>query len=184
MSSKLLSQNPLSPAPETVLRELEVLKIRHYGFNNLFHSGEIIVHKDVIDDVKKFFKLASEIKFPIYSVVPIHKEPFFFDDIKSCEENNSSAFNYRKIHNTQTLSKHSLGKAFDINPVQNIYLTYNEAGGETFRLPSNALYDETAPGTLTARHPLVVFMKSRSWTWGGDWTPESGRIDYQHFEKI
>ena len=30
---------------------------------------------------------------------------------------------------------------------------------------------------------LVVLMKNLGWQWGGDWMPESGRIDYQHFEK-
>lgn len=176
-------QNPNSPAPDAVLSELCSISVQHYGFDGYVHAGEIILHHSLEDDVRKFFEYSLSLQFPIFSVIPIHKEPFLFNDAISCEANNTSGFNYRTIHNSKTVSKHSLGKAFDVNPAQNIYITYNEDGIETYRLPQMGLYDTEVPGTLFDKHPLVHFMKEKNWTWGGDWTPQTGRTDYQHFEK-
>ena len=176
-------QNPAQPAPAEVLASLCVIPVTHYDFLGLERTGEILMCKALVDDVRDFFALAHQLKFPIESVIPIHEPPFFFDDTKSCLANNSSGFNYRYVYNTTRLSKHSFGTAFDVNPVQNIYCTYDVEGKETYRLPANGVYDPQSPGTLTADHELVLFMKRRGWTWGGDWTIESGRVDYQHFEK-
>ena len=82
------------------------------------------------------------------------------------------------------MSKHSLGIGFDVNPVQNIYVKYDAELKEILRFPKNGVYDEHAKGTLCSDSPLVILMKDLGWEWGGDWTPESGRIDYQHFEKV
>ncbi len=184
MSSSFLFQNPKSPAPENILLELRTIAVQHYGYDGNIHDGEIVIHVELVDDLIAFFEYSRVLKFPIYSVIPIHKSPFFFDDEISCEANNTSGFNYRTIHNSKTISKHSLGRAFDINPAQNIYITYDQDGKETFRLPKNGVYDAALTGTLTSEHPLVIFMKEHGWTWGGDWTEESGRTDYQHFEKV
>jgi hypothetical protein len=176
-------QNLKNPAPENILSELSTISVQHYGFDSNVLDGEIILHCDLTDDIVKFFEYALSMQFPVFSVIPIHKLPFLFDDKISCEANNSSGFNYRYIHETGNLSKHATGRAFDINPRQNIYIKYDTAGNETYRLPKDGEYVTEKIGTLHATHPLVIFMKERGWTWGGDWTRESGRVDYQHFEK-
>ena len=177
-------QNPLLPAPVEVLKKLRTINVAHYTFTGDVVTGEIIMHAEVMNDVKDFFEYAFTIQFPIFSVIPIHENPFYFNDTLSCIANNSSGFNYRMIYNSHTLSKHSFGKAFDINPFQNIYITYDSTGRETYRLPKNGVYDPNAPGTLHADHSLVRFMKERGWNWGGDWTKNDGRTDFQHFEKM
>jgi hypothetical protein len=184
MSSAFPFQNPKNQAPENILSELRTIAVQHYGFDGKIHEGEIILHVELKDHIRELFEYSLRLKFPIHSVIPIHKPPFCFNDQMSCEANNSSGFNYRTIHNTKTLSKHSHGRAFDLNPCQNIYITYDLNGTETYRLPKTGIYEAHKPGTLIKNHPLVIFMKKRGWTWGGDWTKESGRIDYQHFEKI
>ncbi len=184
MSSAFPFQNPKSPAPENILSELRTISVQHYGYDGDIHDGEIIMHVDLVDDVSAFFEYSLTLTFPIFSVIPIHKSPFFFDDEVSCEANNTSGFNYRTIHNSKTVSKHSLGRAFDVNPAQNIYVTYNQDGTEAYKLPKTGMYNVNATGTLASDHSLVVFMKERGWTWGGDWTKESSRTDYQHFEKM
>ena len=82
------------------------------------------------------------------------------------------------------MSNHARGLAFDINPVQNPYIKYNELGEELWRAPKHATYDESALGTLSTLHPLVILLKSKGWKWGGDWKKEEGPVDYQHFEKV
>ena len=181
---KALKQNPQSQAPQEVLDLMGILSIDYYGFDGLLHRGQIVISKNVVNDIKKFFELALKLKFPIKSVIPIADEKYSWDDNRSCEGNNSSGFNYRLIAGTNRMSKHSTGLAFDINPVQNIYVRYDENLKEVFRAPTNGVYDVNVPGTLTSDHPLVLLLKKLGWDWGGDWTPETGREDDQHFEKV
>jgi peptidoglycan LD-endopeptidase CwlK len=179
----ILAQNPQAIAPSDILDALQILEVNYVGYDGVLHGGQMVVHREVSDDVLDFFALAQELQFPILKVIPIGVSQYHWDDEVSCADNNSSGYNYRVIHGTNRLSKHARGQAFDINPAQNIYVKYDVEGNEIYRSPKDALYDEQATGTLTATHPLVLFMKERGWIWGGDWTKESGRVDYQHFEK-
>lgn len=178
-----LKQNPISPAPTEVLIKQLLLEVSYISFDGLIHQGQIVVHKDVAADVGAFFKQALTLKFPIYSVIPVADKRFNFDDEVSCNQNNTSGYNYREITGGGKLSNHSWGLAFDVNTVQNVYVRYDESGLETYRLPKTAHYDKNAPGTLHKEHPLVHFMEDLGWTWGGDWNPINGPVDYQHFEK-
>lgn len=173
-------QNPKNPAPQEILDLLDVLEVQHFGYDGQIYSGQIVMNKGVIDEVKLFFEKAAEIKFPIEKVVPISNKKYAWDDELSCEDNNSSGFNYRAIAGTNKLSKHASGLAFDINPAQNIYIRYDENMNEIARSPKDGVYDEKAKGTLTKDHPLVTLMKGLGWTWGGDWKSPA---DWQHFEK-
>lgn len=179
----ILVQNPDNLAPPGVLDSLGIIKVEYYGFDGALHEGQIVMDKGVIQEVGIFFDAALKIKFPIEKVIPISNEKYKWNDEISCNDNNSSGYNYRLIMGTSRLSNHARGLAFDINPVQNIYVGYDKNMNEVFRFPKDAVYDENAKGTLTKNHPLVVLMGGLGWGWGGDWKPESGRIDYQHFEK-
>ncbi len=179
-----LAQNPDNPAPQEILDMMDIVSVKYLGFDGGLHQGQIVINKNVVGDIKKFFGLALEIKFPIQSVIPISNPKYKWDDELSCEDNNSSGFNYRNISGkANKLSKHATGLAFDINPVQNIYVRYDENLKEVFRAPIEGVYDKNVPGTLISGDPLVNLMKELGWDWGGDWTKESGREDYQHFEK-
>lgn len=138
------------------------------------HQGQIVVDQDLTEDVKDAFALMREIKFPVYSVIPVKQ--FGFSDLWSLSYNNSSGFNYREIAKTNDLSSHALGEALDINPWENPYI--REFDG--YRSPAGAEYNPAAPGTMVSEHPVVLFFKGRGWKWGGDWTD---RLDYMHFEK-
>lgn len=182
--AEALTQNPKSPAPREVLDALQMNEVIYLGFDNALHKGQIVMHADVSDDIRSFFTFALELKFPIHSVIPISNSRYAWDDETSCNANNSSGFNYRTITgNPHKISKHAYGLAFDVNPVQNIYVRYNEQLEIVFKSPADGIYDERAIGTLTRDHLLVQYMKKRGWEWGGDWLPEGGRVDYQHFEK-
>ena len=179
-----LAQKPDSIAPAELIKSQRLISVIYFSFDNHLHEGQIVIHKDLVNDITDFFKLAMKLKFPIEKAIPISIEKYAWDDIKSCDDNNSAGFNYRKITaNPTKLSKHATGCAFDINPTQNIYVKYDESENELFRFPKDGIYDSEKAGTLTKNHPLVLLLKDRGWTWGGDWTPASGREDYQHFEK-
>jgi len=180
---EILTQNPENPAPDDVLSSLGILTVEYYSFDGELHNGQIVINKNVISDVEQFFKMSLEIKFPIEKVIPISNKKYKWDDELSCGDNNSSGYNYRLIAGTNKMSNHAKGLAFDINPVQNVYIKYDKDMREIFRFPKKSIYREQNSGTLTKNHPLVILMKNIGWDWGGDWTKESGRTDYQHFEK-
>lgn len=181
--AEALAQNPLLPAPAEVLAKQVLIEVQYLSFDGLLHQGQVVAHQDVARDIEAFFEQALILKFPIYSVIPIADPRFNFDDEISCNQNNTSGYNYREITGGGKISNHSRGLAFDVNTVQNVYVRYDEAGKETYRLPIAAHYDMNAPGTLYKEHPLVHFMETRGWTWGGSWSPINGPVDYQHFEK-
>lgn len=181
--TEALAQNPNNPAPEDILQSVEVLEVEYFSFDGKLHKGQIVMNKKVIGDVEKFFKLAKDIKFPIEKVIPVSDPKYQWDDVVSCDDNNSAGFNFRLVQGTSRLSKHAQGLAFDINPVQNIYVRYGLDGKEVVRYPKDGRYDVEVKGTLVAGDPLVTLMKGLGWEWGGDWTPDTGREDYQHFEK-
>jgi hypothetical protein len=176
-------QNPQNLAPANIIAAQCLLEVSHYGFDDRVHEGSIVIHHEVKDDVAEFFARAFALRFPIEKVIPIGDARYGWDDERSMADNNTSGFNYRTIMGTDKLSNHATGRAFDVNPKQNIYAKYDTDGSEVFCYPLGARYDEGVKGTLTSDHPLVLLMKERGWVWGGDWFERDGVVDYQHFEK-
>ncbi|MGL4465086.1 MAG: M15 family metallopeptidase [Planctomycetia bacterium] len=169
----------LSPDCPPAIRDRQVvLTVTYFGFDSKIHRGQIVVDQDLAGDVEAVFAVALKTKFPLRSVVPVshpryRKDRTWSDDL-SMAANNTSSFNYRAITGGKTLSNHALGRAVDVNPLQNPYIK-----GKIV-LPPGAKYDPSVPGTLTPDHPVTKAFLARGWKWGGDWT---GRPDYQHFEK-
>lgn len=159
-----------SAAPPQILLNQILLDIPFVNFYGAKQVGQIVVARDVADDVAAIF--AEIYGFPIAQITPL--VAFDWSDDASMEANNCSGFNYRvKVGKTE-LSAHALGRAVDINPRQNPYIKGD------LRLPLDAAYDETAVGTLLAQGIVVRAFESRGWEWGGRWTSP---LDYHHFEK-
>jgi hypothetical protein len=175
--------NPRSPAPKEILDTLSLISVTHFGFDGKTHEGHIVIHKDLQGDVRDFFSRALELTFPIAKVIAVSDPQYSWSDERSCEDNNTSGFNYRPMTGGTRLSKHALGRAFDVNPFQNPYLRFGVGGAEEARIPKQAVYEANQPGTLSKNHPLVLCMLERGWKWGGNWNPAEGVVDYQHFER-
>ena len=96
--------------------------------------------------------------------------------------NNSSAFNFRYISGTKSLSRHSRGMAVDINPLYNPYVRYR--GSRTLVEPANAKpyvdRSKDFPYKIVKGDLCYRLFKKYGFTWGGDWKNSK---DYQHFEK-
>jgi D-alanyl-D-alanine carboxypeptidase len=179
MRPDALRQNPNARCPQDILDLQVISDVSYIGFDGRSHKGQIVVDKRLMHDIQLFFEHAQKIEFPIEKVVPAVQ--FAWDDTELMDKNISSGFNFRPIAGTSEISLHGKGMAFDINPRNNPYIRYSN--GVEIVSPAGAVHDLHAPGTLYADHPLVLFMKSQGWEWGGDWLPESGRVDYQHFQK-
>jgi peptidoglycan LD-endopeptidase CwlK len=158
--------------PRTNTKNLRIIDVEYYSFDNRLHRGQVVIHKDLAEDIRGIFNIFKEKKFPIKKVIPISK--YNWSDEASMKDNNTSAFNYRVINGTRTFSTHSLGRAIDINP----FLNPQIKNGKT--LPQGAIYNQNTRGTIKAHSWLTHEFYKRGWRWGGDWKFTQ---DYQHFEK-
>jgi peptidoglycan L-alanyl-D-glutamate endopeptidase CwlK len=107
--------------PSDVEQSLVVIPILHYGFDARVHQGQLVIHEALAEEVSSIFTNLLEDQYPIEKILPV--VAYHWDDEASMQDNNSSAFNYRAIFGTTTLSNHSLGRAIDINPWFNPYYT-------------------------------------------------------------
>ncbi|MFH1051640.1 MAG: M15 family metallopeptidase [bacterium] len=160
-------------APPEVIDDLVLLDVTYYSFDNNIHKGQIVVHKDVEQDIREIFNLILKMKFPVNKVIPIVK--YDWSDDASMEDNNTSAFCYRFIAGTTRLSNHAFGKAIDINPFNNPVI---HKDGSTS--PGKAKYNPKKPGTFYKEHPIVQEFLKRGWRWGGDFNSYK---DNHHFDK-
>jgi hypothetical protein len=167
-------QNPANICPREIFERLVLVPVRFWSFDGREDEGNIVINHDLASDVKELFDSMFREKFPLASVVPISDPRFAWDDERSMQANNTSAFNYRAIAGTTKISHHARGRAIDINPLLNPFIK-----GDIVQ-PKGAVYDLLRPGTIAADSFIVLFLKERGWTWGGDWTSLK---DYQHFEK-
>jgi hypothetical protein len=159
--------------PEEIKINLRLVDVVYYSFDKKLHSGQIVVHKDLVSDIKIIFEKLKEKRFPLQEVIPVVK--YNWSDEESMQANNSSAFNYRFVAGTTRLSNHSSGRAIDLNPVLNPQIINGIAS------PEGAKYRPAAKGTITKNSFVVKLFKELGWEWGGDWKT---RADYQHFEKV
>lgn len=166
-----LLDNPAFPCPLAIRLTQAVIAVRYYSFDGRIHRGQLVIRHGLVVTVQVIFAQLLHARFPIGKMRPIVR--YGWDDGASMADNNTSGFNYRYIAGTQRLSRHALGFAIDINPMQNPCV----AGGNID--PPGAVYNPRAPGALTADSLAVRLFRNRGFDWGGGW--ESPK-DYQHFE--
>ena len=172
-----MQQHSWRPGCPTPIADLAYVRVSHYGYDGAVHDGELIVHKDVADEVLAIFKALFAWRFPVEKMKFI--DDYQGDDDASMADNNTSAFNCRFVaEKPGAYSKHSLGRAIDINPRTNPMVTgsvVSPAAGSAF-----VDREKRAPGLLRAGDRAVREFTRRGWIWGGGW---ASMKDYQHFEK-
>lgn len=159
--------------------DLRLLTLPHLDFYGDRREGQLVVAANVAEVMLDIFADMFAAGYPVQSMRPV--SAFGGDDDLSMAANNTSAFNCRLVGGTQRLSQHASGRAIDINPVQNPYVTSrgtSPKAGEAYDSPKDRVAD--VAGVLTPDHPVVKAFKSRGWGWGGDWKNSK---DYQHFSE-
>jgi hypothetical protein len=162
------------PGCPVALRDLRVVVADHVDFQGKSVLASLIVHRDVANDVVTVLRKLYEARFPIRRMIPI--DVFGGSDFRSIEADNTSAFNCRRVEGTSRWSEHAYGRAIDVNPIENPYVS----GGRTSH-PASRRYVDRTPcrrGMACPGNVLVRAFQSVGWGWGGDW---SGAKDYQHF---
>lgn len=158
--------------------DLCYIKLLHYDFTGDVHEGELIVHATLADEVMEIFYQLYLAEYPLTSVLLVDEFGQSADDTLSMEANNTSAFNYRFVTGTQTLSRHSFGAAIDINPMLNPYIVGDRILPENGKQYADRSRD--FPGKIDHDDLCYMLFTEKGWTWGGDW---AGYKDYQHFSK-
>jgi D-alanyl-D-alanine carboxypeptidase len=166
--------HPDCPVPPEQLRRVEV---DYVGFDNQTHRGALVVNQDVVDDVIAIFGELARQRYPIAKMQTVEHYPKADDEL-SMEDNNTSAFNCRPMPSGTSWSLHAYGRAIDVNPLINPYITRS---GDLQPKTAAAYLDRSRadPGILHAGAPAVRAFTDRGWTWGGTW---HNPVDYQHFE--
>jgi hypothetical protein len=167
-----VSWHPGCPVP---LRDLRVVTATYHGFDARDHSGTLIVHGDVAPRVLGVLHRLYTAGFPIRRMVPV--DAYGGSDFRSIEADNTSAFNCRYVDGTTRYSEHAYGRALDVNPIENPYVT---SAGTTSHVASRTYLRRAPfrPGMAAEGHALVRAFVAIGWGWGGRW---SGAKDYQHF---
>lgn len=159
--------------------ELRYLHILHVGFDNNTHEGELIVNKCIAEDVLDIFKELYKAGYQIEKVRLI--DEYNAQDELSMRDNNSSAFNFRYISYSTTLSKHAMGLAVDINTLYNPYI--KQVDGRLNIEPANAVNyvdrNRQFPHKIDHDDLCYKLFTKHGFEWGGDWEDSK---DYQHFE--
>jgi poly-gamma-glutamate synthesis protein (capsule biosynthesis protein) len=165
------------------LSDLRYIEVDYLDFTDNISRGEIIVHKDVAEDVVSIFKELYNMNYAINQMRLV--SDYNGNDWKSIEADNTSAFNCRKATGSQKWSKHSYGKAIDINPIENPYISKkghisHKASQKYRKRVHRNLSNLKDRALLLKNDPATKVFKSHGWRWGGDWNTIK---DYQHFVK-
>ena len=158
-----------------VASDLSFLTITYVNFDGDSQIGNLVVNKAVAKDVIDIFKEIYEAKFPIELMILV--DAYDADDVKSMLANNTSAFNYRTIAGTTTISNHGKGLAIDINPLFNPHVVNGKTNPSEAQKYSDRSLD--VPGMIKEGDVVYNAFIKRGWSWGGHWK----NPDYQHFEK-
>jgi hypothetical protein len=158
------------------LRDLRLLTLSHWDFDGRSRTGRLIVHRDVASEFVHVFRDLYAARFPIRRVVPV--DAYSGSDFRSIEADNTSAFNCRYVEGTTRWSNHAYGRAIDVNPIENPYVS----GGSTSHAASRPYLDRARrrPGMAYEGGALVRAFDRIGWGWGGRWTSVK---DYQHFSE-
>jgi hypothetical protein len=180
----MIAHHVLSPSAPLGCERLRLLKFAYVGFDQQLHEdGEIVVMDAVAEHALRIFVELREKRFPIAKAKLMNA--YGGNDNASMADNNTSAFNYRRITGGSLISLHGYGLAIDVNPVQNPYL---KGSGPIVRISPEAGAGyvnrlNNRPGKMRregmAEDVIDIFANNGFLIWGGYW---ENPIDYQHFD--
>lgn len=156
--------------------DLRYLTLPYYDFNGCIRQGEMVCDKKIASDLLAIFRELFEQQYQFCSIRLI--DDFDGSDKASMLANNTSCFNYRTKDGSRELSRHALGLAVDVNPMQNPFVKRGKV------YPENAV--EYADRNVDFAHKIDMqdacykAFRKHGFSWGGLWRSAK---DYQHFEK-
>jgi len=177
IKQRMINGNSYRAGCPISLNSLRYLTLTYIGFDGKEHTGELIVNKSVANDFVSIFRELYNIKYPIRKMKLVSN--YHGSDFASIEADNTSAFNCRPVDGTNRWSKHSYGKAIDINPIENPFVTKS---GHTSHKASRKYLKrvKTNKAVITGGDKVVKIFQKYGFKWGGYFNSYK---DYQHFAK-
>jgi len=160
------------------LKDLRYIQLTYIGFDGKDHTGELIIHKNVAKQMSDIFKKLYNAKYPIKKMRLV--SDYGADDFASIEADNTSAFNCRKATSSNHWSRHAYGKAIDINPIENPYVSKNGHTSHTKSYKFLRRNHSISKAVILRNDYITKLFKAYGFRWGGDWNCCK---DYQHFDK-
>jgi len=154
--------------------ELRLLSVSHWGFDGRVHRGRLVVNRDAATAMLSAMRSLYQLRFPIRQMRLV--DAYGADDHRSMAADNTSAFNCRFVAGSPGVwSEHAYGRAIDLNPIENPYVTasgyVSPPAGAPFADRSRRRRGMVGAGAVEA-------FAAAGWEWGGDWPWPR---DYQHF---
>jgi len=182
IKNRMLKGNSYREGCPVGLNDLRYVEVAYRDFNGQYNIGELIVHRSIADEVVSIFKKLYAIDYPIAKMELVSN--YKGSDFASIEADNTSAFNCRFIAGTKKWSNHAYGKAIDINPLENPFVSGKGTTAHKRSIPylkrKHQKSSSADRALLLASDPATQIFKKYGWIWGGDWHSIK---DYQHFEK-
>jgi len=162
------------PGCPVALENLRVLRLSYWDFTGRVRTGTLVVNRDAAAPLLRVFGRLYAARYPIRRMTPV--DAYGGDDYRSIEDDNTSAFNCRPATGSTHWSEHAYGRAVDLDPLENPYVS----GGTTSHAASRRYLDRSRrlPGMIHSGDVVVRAFAAEGWGWGGAW---SGTRDYQHF---
>lgn len=163
-----------TPECPVALEDLRYVTVTFHGFDGLPHTGELLIHRTVAEDVVGVFRTLYEARFPIeYLLItaPVHNtQP------PTGDGNVSNAYNCRPARGATHWSEHAKGLAVDINPFHNPFHRRDTVLPEL----ASAYLDRAnvRPGMIVRGDVVTQAFAKIGWHWGGDWRSTK---DWMHF---
>ncbi|MGK2939924.1 MAG: M15 family metallopeptidase [Solirubrobacteraceae bacterium] len=159
------------------LDDLRVVRLRHYGLSGKVGVGRVVVHRSAATDILEVFRRLYAAEFPIRKMRPI--ERYGGSDFASIEDDNTSAFNCRRVTGGTGWSEHAYGRAIDVNPIENPYVSGSPPRTSHAKSEPYLQRSPYRKGMAVHGRALVRAFARAGGGGGGRW--QGGIRDYQHF---
>lgn len=160
------------------LDDLRLIRATHWDFRERVLRGRLVVHERYADGMLDVLRRLYAKRFPIRRMELI--DGYGGDDHRSMGADNTSAFNCRFVNGTDRWSMHAYGKAIDINPRENPYVS-----GDFVSPPEGRPFADRKPrraGMIFRDGPVVrSFDRILGWGWLGSASSSRAPRDFQHF---
>ena len=170
----VLERSTWTPDCPVTVEELAYVTVSHWGFDQKYHTGEILVNAAVADDIVAVFRKLHDMRFPIEEMRVIRLEEI--DAHPTGDWNDTTSFVCRPAVGSGSWSQHAFGTAVDINPFHNPYLK----GDLVLPELASVYLDRNDPrsGMIADGDEVVQAFADIGWGWGGYW---NSLKDWMHF---
>jgi hypothetical protein len=156
--------------------ELRYVTMSFWGFDGRAHTGEMIVHAAVAEDIVDVFERSFAAQFPIEEMRVV--SPTDLGAPPTGDGNNTTSFVCRPVRGGAAWSQHAFGLAVDVNPFHNPY----QRGDVLLPELASAYLDRTdvRPGMIIPGDAVTDAFAAIGWAWGGDFRT---LVDFMHFSR-